>query len=173
MDSPNKVDILPFNDEQRRSILVNALYGSRVVPDPYRFTESCIMKMPVQLLFGGLLGGAMGIFFGQSSPLVIPNGTPPPPERSLKQTMHLEFQKTKKSARMWSKNMAMIGALFGTTECYIEKYRAKHDIINPTLAGCASGAVLGAKGGAQSALLGCGGFAAFSAAMELLLVEMR
>lgn len=73
--------------------------------------------------------------------------------------------------RTWSsaKNLGTIAALFSGTECLIESYRAKHDMINTASAGCISGAILGAKAGPKAALFGCGGFAAFSCAIEYFL----
>ena len=40
---------------------------------------------------------------------------------------------------------------------------------NGTAAGCITGAVLAAKAGPQAAAIGCAGFAAFSAAIDLYL----
>ncbi len=41
----------------------------------------------------------------------------------------------------------MMGALYSFNECVIEKYRAKHDKVNPALAGCVTGAMLAHSGG--------------------------
>ena len=65
-----------------------------------------------------------------------------------------------------AKNFAMIGALYSGTECCIEGYRAKSDLYNSVSAGCVTGAILAYKAGPQAAALGCGGFAAFSAAID-------
>lgn len=60
----------------------------------------------------------------------------------------------------------VVGALFSGTECCIEGLRAKNDLTNGIAAGCITGGILGAKAGPQAALLGCAGFAAFSAAID-------
>jgi import inner membrane translocase subunit TIM22 len=39
-----------------------------------------------------------------------------------------------------------MGALYSFNECVIEKYRAKHDIVNPMLAGCATGGMMAYSG---------------------------
>lgn len=65
-----------------------------------------------------------------------------------------------------AKNFAMVGAIYSGTECCIEGYRAKNDLTNSVAAGCITGGVLARKAGPQAALLGCGGFAAFSAAID-------
>lgn len=66
------------------------------------------------------------------------------------------------------------------------QYRAKHDIVNTLSAGCFTGGVLSAKGimdlikydfihfnigGPKAALVGCAGFAAFSAIIEQFMKE--
>lgn len=65
-----------------------------------------------------------------------------------------------------AKNFGLIGAMFAGTECCIEGLRAKNDWKNSVSAGCITGGILGAKAGPQAAALGCGGFAAFSAAID-------
>ena len=46
----------------------------------------------------------------------------------------------------YGKAFAMFGALYAFNECVIEKFRAKHDKVNPALAGCATGAMLAYSG---------------------------
>lgn len=65
-----------------------------------------------------------------------------------------------------AKNFALVGAIYSGTECCIEGYRAKNDLTNSVAAGCITGGILARKAGPQAALLGCGGFAAFSAAID-------
>lgn len=65
-----------------------------------------------------------------------------------------------------AKNFGLIGTIFAGTECCIEGFRAKNDHINGIAAGCLTGGGLAYKAGPQAAALGCGGFAAFSAAIE-------
>jgi import inner membrane translocase subunit TIM22 len=47
--------------------------------------------------------------------------------------------------------------------------RAKHDIGNTFIAGCATGGTISAKGGPKAACMGCAGFAAFSVVIEKFL----
>src|SRR5437764_14449053 len=65
-----------------------------------------------------------------------------------------------------AKNFAVVGAVFSGTECVIEGYRAKNDLINGITAGCITGGILAGRAGPQAALVGCAGFAAFSAAID-------
>lgn len=71
-------------------------------------------------------------------------------------------------SRSWSsaKNFALIGGIYSGVECTIEGFRAKSDLTNSAAAGCITGAGLAYKAGPQAALLGCGGFAAFSTAID-------
>jgi hypothetical protein len=53
----------------------------------------------------------------------------------------------KEKSRSYAKGFAGMGFLYSGTECLIEKYRAKHDKWNATLAGCATGGIMAAPGG--------------------------
>lgn len=67
------------------------------------------------------------------------------------------WQLMKEKSRSYSKGFAGMGFLYSGTECLIEKYRAKHDKWNTTLAGCATGGLMaapGAEGGAAAATRG-------------------
>lgn len=70
------------------------------------------------------------------------------------------------SHRSYAKGFGAMGALFAGSECVIEKARAKHDRWNSIYAGCTAGAVLAHSGGPKAMALGCGTFAAFSAAID-------
>lgn len=87
----------------------------------------------------------------------------------FKQQMKIQF--TDMGRRSWSsaKNFGYIGLIFTGVECAIESLRAKNDIYNGVWAGCLTGGGLAIKSGPQSALFGCGAFAAFSTAVELYL----
>lgn len=65
-----------------------------------------------------------------------------------------------------AKNFALVGAVYSGTECCIEGFRAKSDLTNSVAAGCLTGGILARNAGPQAAALGCGGFAAFSAAID-------
>lgn len=65
-----------------------------------------------------------------------------------------------------AKNFGKVGAIFAGVECCIEGYRAKNVLSNGVMAGCITGGILAAPAGPQAAALGCGGFAAFSAAID-------
>ncbi|GLU11921.1 hypothetical protein SLE2022_286390 [Rubroshorea leprosula] len=70
--------------------------------------------------------------------------------------------------RSWSsaKTFAVMGLIFSAVECVVEKSRAKHDMTNTVVAGCATGGAMSARGGPKAACAGCAGFAAFSVFIE-------
>ena len=55
------------------------------------------------------------------------------------------------------------------SECIIEKWRGKHDVMNQVLSGCFAGAAISAKSGPLMMCGGCAGFAAFSVAAEAIM----
>lgn len=116
---------------------------------------------------GFVLGGAFGLFMASmayDTPLS-PQGQEMgklPVREQLKRGMKDMGSRSYSSA----KNFMIIGAAFSGTECAIESLRAKNDLYNSVLAGCITGGGLAYKAGPQAAALGCGGFAAFSLAID-------
>ncbi|XP_009991505.1 PREDICTED: mitochondrial import inner membrane translocase subunit Tim22 [Chaetura pelagica] len=69
----------------------------------------------------------------------------------------------------YAKNFAIVGAMFSCTECVVESYRGKSDWKNSVISGCITGGAIGFRAGLKAGLIGCGGFAAFSAAIDYYL----
>lgn len=84
----------------------------------------------------------------------------------LRRQLAIGLKDMGKSAYGSAKNFGVIGAIFAGSECCIEGFRAKNDLYNGVAAGCFTGATLAAKAGPQAMAFGCGGFAAFSAAID-------
>ncbi|TLS30570.1 hypothetical protein PpBr36_02380 [Pyricularia pennisetigena] len=111
--------------------------------------------------------------------IVLPRGnygpptatTTPPPMSSLPMRTQIAAGFRDMGARSVStgKNFGKVGAMFSGIECGIEGLRAKNDAGNGVAAGCVTGAILARNGGPQAAAIGCAGFAAFSAAIEMWL----
>ncbi|OJD23505.1 hypothetical protein ACJ73_05138 [Blastomyces percursus] len=129
--------------------------------------ESCPVKSVMAGGMGFALGGAFGLFMSSMS-----YDTPLTPQGRELSTLPVREQLRRGFKDMGSrsyssaKNFAIVGAIFSGTECCIEGLRAKNDLANGVAAGCITGGVLGAKAGPQAAMLGCAGFAAFSAAID-------
>ena len=69
------------------------------------------------------------------------------PPAPLREQMRSGYKATGAKAVGWAKQFGVLTALFGGVECVVEKYRAKHDVWNPVISGCAVGATLSASGG--------------------------
>lgn len=117
---------------------------------------------------GGVLGAGFGLFMSSmDSPSsqylhAVDNNIKVPMRQQLREVGRDMLTKCTQT----SKQFATVGLVFAASECVIEGYRAKHDIVNPVAAGCVTGAILGASGGPHAAAMGCAGFAAFSAAID-------
>lgn len=139
--------------------------------------ENCIFHIITHGGMGFLFGGALGLFFsGMASTGPEANllgGGASNSASSLGTRGQVKLILKDMGSKTWSsaKNFGKIAALFSGFECAIESYRAKHDIGNTMVAGCMTGGLLAAKAGPKSALLGCAGFAAFSAAVEHFLQD--
>jgi hypothetical protein len=66
----------------------------------------------------------------------------------------------------YAKSFAWMGFLFAGSECVVEKYRGKTDMVNSVTAGCFTGATLAYGNGPRAMCAGCAGFAAFSAVID-------
>jgi import inner membrane translocase subunit TIM22 len=117
----------------------------------------------------GVLGGAMGVAFGafmqtmnmsSGRPEDFPEGTP------LRQQTRVILRQIRNSMKSSSRNFAMFGMAYATMELMVETVRAKHDLTNPALAGCATGAGLALSGGPPAMGLGCVSCAAMCVAMD-------
>lgn len=119
--------------------------------------ESCVTKAIISGGVGFGLGLALGTFSTSMEMSSAPDKTT---------TFRDAFKGMASRSYSLGKNFGMVGLVFSGVECGIEKYRAKHDIVNGTSAGCITGAAFALKGGPKAMLLGCAGFAAFSAAID-------
>jgi import inner membrane translocase subunit TIM22 len=85
-----------------------------------------------------------------------------PMRQQLKAGLRDMYQSSKSSG----KNFAKVGAIFSGTECAIEGLRAKNDLYNGVAGGCITGGILARNAGPQAVVVGCAGFAVFSAAID-------
>ena len=87
---------------------------------------------------------------------------------TTKQQLVYSYKDLLKKSKSMGKNLAFFGCLYGTIECFVERHRAKQDMANHIITGCASGGLLGAMAGPQAACLGCASFTAFSYVIEFM-----
>mmetsp|Transcript_3233 Transcript_3233/g.5713 ORF Transcript_3233/g.5713 Transcript_3233/m.5713 type:complete len:185 (+) Transcript_3233:208-762(+) len=127
--------------------------------------ETCGGKIISGAFIGAFMGVGLGLFMGamggDTSAIEVIKGREVPPA-PLREQMRSGYKATGAKAKGWAKQFGVLTALFGGVECVVEKYRAKHDVWNPVISGCAVGATLSASGGPGAACLGCAGFAGFS-----------
>ncbi len=140
-------------------------------------SESCVGKTGMAGVAGFAMGGVFGLFMASMAYDTPFHGAPgsgagaATPVRELPWRQQLRHGMLDMGRRSYSsaRNFGKIGALYAGTECCIEGLRAKNDITNAVAAGCVTGGVLAMSAGPQAAALGCAGFAAFSAAIEVWL----
>uniref|UniRef100_A0A3P8TG51 Mitochondrial import inner membrane translocase subunit TIM22 n=1 Tax=Amphiprion percula TaxID=161767 RepID=A0A3P8TG51_AMPPE len=122
-------------------------------------------KVAVLLLDCFVLGGAFGVFTAG-----IDTNVGFDPKDPLRTPTAREVLKDMGQRGMsYAKNFAIVGAMFSCTECIIESHRGVSDWKNAVYSGCVTGGAIGFRAGLKAGVLGCGGFAAFSAAIEYYL----
>jgi import inner membrane translocase subunit TIM22 len=123
-------------------------------------SESCATKT----VMAGVGGFGIGILWGSlSSPMELGGAYTPGGEYDpSKFTFRQVFKQTRERCVQYGKSFAMVGVLFSTFDCAIEKVRGKHDRVNSVSAGCLAGGGLAARAGYKAAAFGCAGFALFS-----------
>ncbi|KAL9055732.1 MAG: hypothetical protein Q9162_003368 [Coniocarpon cinnabarinum] len=136
------------------------------------FMESCPAKTAMAGFAGFALGGMFGLFMSSmryDTPMssALP-GAPGAAISELPWRQQLRHGLTDMGKASYSsaRNFGTVGAVFSGTECIIEGLRAKNELSNGVAAGCITGGILARKSGPQAVALGCGGFAAFSAAID-------
>lgn len=144
--------------------------GPDAMPPNFNWiSESCGGKAAIGVFGGGVMGLLMGVFLGAMSdatPPVTLIGGKDVPQAPIREQMKVVFRSTGEKSIYWCKSFAFITGVFGGSECLVEKFRGKHDVWNPVMSGCVTGAALQAKAGPSAAAMGCGGFAAFSLVID-------
>ncbi|KAG9339785.1 hypothetical protein JZ751_022451 [Albula glossodonta] len=130
-----------------------------------RGMESCAFKAALACVGGFVLGGAFGVFTAGIDTNV--GFDPKDPMRTP--TAREVLKDMGQRGMSYAKNFAIVGAMFSCTECLIESHRGKSDWKNAVYSGCVTGGAIGFRAGLKAGVLGCGGFAAFSAAIEYYL----
>mmetsp|Transcript_11472 Transcript_11472/g.26944 ORF Transcript_11472/g.26944 Transcript_11472/m.26944 type:complete len:268 (+) Transcript_11472:173-976(+) len=142
---------------------------TEVPPDFSWMMDSCGGKAAIGVFGGGVMGLLMGVFLGalsDSQPPIQVAGGKDVPQAPFKEQVRYTMRATAEKSMYWCRSFAFITGVFGGSECLVEKFRGKHDMWNPVVSGCITGAALQAHAGPQAAAVGCGGFAAFSIVID-------
>jgi len=136
-------------------------------PELEKLFENCFFRAATSGVAGGVLGFVFGAFFGSIGGLGFGASIS---EIESKQPILTQvangFKSAGRSGWNMAKNFAIVGSVFGCTECFIEQYRGKSDHWNSVSAGCISGSALALAAGPRAMLFGCAGFAGFSYAID-------
>ncbi|XP_061461238.1 mitochondrial import inner membrane translocase subunit Tim22 [Rhineura floridana] len=130
-----------------------------------RAMESCGFKAVLACVGGFVLGGAFGVFTAGIDTNVGFDPKDPYRTPTAKEVLKDMGQR----GMSYAKNFAIVGAMFSCTECLLESYRGKSDWKNSVMSGCVTGGAIGFRAGLKAGVLGCGGFAAFSAVIDYYL----
>lgn len=120
----------------------------------------------------GLLWGVfLGAMSDTSPPLTMVGGREIP-QAPLREHFRTTLRATGEKSLYWCRQFAFITGVFGGSECLVEKARGTKDVWNSAIGGCVTGAAMQARSGPQSALIGCGGFAAFSLVADTVMESL-
>jgi mitochondrial import inner membrane translocase subunit TIM22 len=134
-------------------------------------TESCIFKAALSGIAGSGIGLVFGLFSGGYSNAV---DKAVEMEGPASAKLRVGFKEAGLAMRPYAKSFAIFGIVFSGSECVVEKVRARHDLYNSVIAGCATGAILASQPTQSISprsrfvqmAVGCGGMAAFSTAID-------
>jgi len=126
--------------------------------------ESCLVKGAMGCVAGFVMGYGMGFLMApmDSSAALDPELQKKPMSQQIRKGIKDMGRRSSSFAR----NFAAVGGMFSLSDCVVEKWRGKHDWVNPTLSGSFTGAVLAIRGGPQATLFGAVGFGAFSLVID-------
>eukprot|EP00835_Amoeboradix_gromovi_P002791 NODE_165_length_16345_cov_0.329743.p7 type:complete len:158 gc:universal NODE_165_length_16345_cov_0.329743:9515-9042(-) len=120
-------------------------------------SESCLAKS----VLSGVAGYGLGLMFG----LFMNSFHTPGVEQAASMTVRGVLKDMKLSSLRSARQFGSVGLLFAGAECLMESMRGRKDTITTLSSGCLTGAYLG-KETPTSAVIGCGGFALFSLAID-------
>ena len=67
------------------------------------------------------------------------------------------------------RSFALVGGVYATVECFLERLRGRKDMRNALASGAVTGALIAVRAGPRAMAFGGAGFAAFSGVMELMM----
>ena len=133
------------------------------------FMNNCGVRGVISVVMGGAMGAVMGIMFaGMEAPNMGAEAATIP----LRQHFFTGLKVARERSVSYAKTFSYLGGLYATSECVVEKFRGKHDVVNSAAAGCFSGGFMAIKQGPLAMAGGCASFAAFSVLIDKVMEGM-
>uniref|UniRef100_A0A0B7ACT6 Mitochondrial import inner membrane translocase subunit TIM22 n=1 Tax=Arion vulgaris TaxID=1028688 RepID=A0A0B7ACT6_9EUPU len=120
--------------------------------------DSCGFKSAASGVVGFGLGMAFGLFTAGVDPMSTMTTETP--------TTRMVLKEMKARSMSYGKNFGLVGFMFAGTECLVESYRGKTELINGTISGGIVGGIIGLRAGLKPGIFGAVGFALFSTAID-------
>merc|ERR1712232_99938 len=142
-------------------------YGTANLPPPppqmdvSRVVDGCTARAILGCVGGSVLGLLMGGFMHTMQPMNVDTTL------GTWDQLRLSYKGFGSACTRMSRNFAKVGCIYAGVECFMERERAVRDIPNAMYAGCITGGILAFQAGPTAMAWGCGGFAAFSAVIEM------
>jgi import inner membrane translocase subunit TIM22 len=140
-------------------------------PAPKSTITSAVANAKPTIPLAGIVNTSSNSATLSASPAITLNptgggATIPLSDLPMRQQLKAGLRDMYRSSLSSGKNFAKVGAIFSGTECAIEGLRAKNDLYNGVAGGCLTGGILARNAGPQAVVVGCAGFAVFSAAID-------
>lgn len=158
---PGKVPLIP-------TVMQHIPRPEKPLVDLNELMNNCAVRGVMSFVVGGALGAGMGVLIGswQLSGHQMEPGMTDPTKLTAREALREMVTMMKSKSISWARNFAIVGGVFSVVECILATVRGRHDIKNPVIGGCITGAALAYNQGPVAILMGCGGFAAFSIVIE-------
>lgn len=131
--------------------------------DGAKLGDGCTMRVCIAGVGGSVLGLLMGGFFHAMAPMNVDTSL------STWEQIKQSYKGFGQNCTRMSRNFGKVGCIYSGVECALERERGRRDVPNAMYAGCVTGGILAFQSGPSGMALGCGGFAVFSAAIEMFM----
>lgn len=152
-----------LSDRYKTLKLMPAPEGAVEMPvNPARFWEGCAIRSIMAGAGGYAIGMVMGGFFHTMGPMDYEGLQ----GKSTLEQIKMSYRGFGEQCARMGRGFARFGLIFASLECFFERKRGTHDLVNAFYAGCATGSALAWQGGPQATAMGCVGTGAFCAAID-------
>eukprot|EP00933_Yihiella_yeosuensis_P041251 TRINITY_DN35664_c0_g1_i1.p1 TRINITY_DN35664_c0_g1~~TRINITY_DN35664_c0_g1_i1.p1 ORF type:complete len:187 (-),score=24.02 TRINITY_DN35664_c0_g1_i1:63-623(-) len=132
--------------------------------EPQRITDGCTARAAMGGIGGSVLGLLMGGFFHTMAPPTMVDTS-----LSTFEQIRLSYKGFGQACTRSARQFGKFGVVYAGVECAMERERASMDLQNAIYAGCITGGIIAFQGGPGAMAMSCGGLAAFSAVIEMVM----